>query len=138
MAKLPQRQKVTLLLFRRAEPDELLLVPIEARRMVRWALPFTEVEAEETPREAARLLALGLVEGDPVTMLDVGTSSEYRVKAGPHAGEWTERFHAVEVAVGTHAREGSWVPHYEAKAQSESPRAREAITRLREVARLKP
>lgn len=138
MAKLPIRQKVTLLLFRRANPDEILLVPLEAKRAVRWVVPFTEAVDGESAGEAARQLAEGYVGAEQLAALDLGMPATYRVKAGPSAGEWTERFHAIEVAADAPAADGRWVPHYEAKAQSELPRVRDAITRLREMARLKP
>lgn len=140
MPKLPARQKVTVVVFRRAGPDEILVVPRESKRVVRWALPSTEVVEGETARDAALQLAEGLVDGEAVTDLDLALDAAYRVAAGPSAGEWTERFFAVETEAGARALEGRWLPHYEAKAQAgaELPRVRDAITRLRETARLKP
>lgn len=140
MAKLPARQKVSVLCFRRAGPDEVLLVPREVRRTLQWGLPSAEAEAGETPRDVALRVAAELVGGVPVGDVDLGLGASYRVNAGPRAGEWKERFYGVEVAPDRRSREGTWMAHYDAKARSgaESPRVREAFTRLRELAKLKP
>jgi hypothetical protein len=140
VSKLPARQKATVLLFRRSAPDEILVVPREIKGSLRWSLPTEEMEAGESARVAARRIAGWFVRGDPVSEVDLGVGAEYRVGAGPRAGEWTERFHAIEVAPGTIAVEGKWLVHYDAKAEAgaDAPRVREAITRLREIAKLKP
>lgn len=129
---------MTLLLFRRANPDELLLVLLEAKRALNWTIPFTEVEENETAQDAARQLAESLTGRSSSDPLDLGSPAVYRVKDGPNAGEWTQRFLAVEVPIGTRAREGRWLPHYDAKAAADASKLKEAISRLREIARLKP
>lgn len=137
MAKLPARTKVHLLLFRRAGPDELLVVRREVKGAAPWALPSTEA-LDETAREAALRLAAEVARGAPLLDFDLGLPAEYRVKDGPRAGEWTERFHAVEMPPDSRARDGAWLPHYDAKAKVDAPRVRDAITRLRERAPLVP
>lgn len=140
MARLPARHKLVLLCFRRSDPDEILVVLREARGVVRWAFPSTEQEAGEHARDAALRLASQLVRGLAERAIDLGTGGVYRVSEGPSAGAWTERAFAIEVAPGSRALEGRWLPHYEAKAEAgaDAPRAREAVTRLREMAKLKP
>lgn len=139
VAKLPARTKVVVVLFRRAGPDEVLVTEREGKRPVAWGLPFTETEEGEGPLEAARAVAAELVAAEPVAEFDLGVDAEFRVKAGPRAGEWSERCFALEVPAGARALVGRWLPHYEAKAEAgDSPRSREAITRLRERAKLKP
>ena len=140
VAKLPARQKVTVLCFRRAQPDEVLVVAREAKGRPQWGLPSAESDAGESARAAALRLAADFLRGPVVADLDLAIKAEYRVAAGPRAGEWTERFFAVEAAPDCPAPDGQWLPHYEAKAASgaDTPRVREAFTRLRELARLRP
>lgn len=140
MPKLPPRQKVTTILFRRVGPDEILVVQREAKGARRLALPSGETLAGESWRDAARRISAGLVRAQPLAQIDLGAGAEYRVSAGPSAGEWTEHFQALEFAFDARASEGVWLPHYDAKAQAgaESPRVREAISRLREAAKLRP
>ncbi len=139
MAKLPAREKVNVLCFRRSSPDEILIVQREVKRAMQWGVPFAEVVGESAREEALDLVSL-LVRGDPLADFDLGGVATYRVKSGPRAGDWTERFHAVEVAPEARATGGRWAAHYDAKAMvgGETPRVREAITRLREAANLKP
>lgn len=139
MAKLPARQKVIVLCFRRSDPDEILVVQREAKGVAQWGLPTGEVEGRSA-RDAALRLVSEFVRSEPIGDFDLGGASEYRVGAGPRAGEWTERFYAVEMPVGSRAVEGRWFAHYDAKthAGADAPRVREAMTRLRELARLKP
>lgn len=140
MAKLPERQKVSVLCFRRVGPDEVLVVPLEVKRQLQWGVPSTETEPGESTQDAALRVAMQVSGQNVAESLDLGVEGSYRVKAGPRAGEWTERFHAVELAPERRPREGRWLPHYEAKALvgPDAPRVREAFTRLRELARLKP
>lgn len=140
MAKLPARQKVSIACFRRAGPDEILVVERESKGSLRWGLPSAECEAGESARDAALRLAARVVDGEPLRDLDLVVAAEYRVSAGPRAGAWTERFHGIEVEAGCRAIEGAWLVHYDAKARAgaDSPRVREALTRLRELAKLKP
>jgi hypothetical protein len=137
---LPARVKVTVLCFRRAGPDEVLVVPREVKRKLRWGLPSAEAEAGETARDVALKVAARVAGGPALQDLDLGIEAAYRVGAGPREGEWTERFFAVEVAPGRRASDGRWLPHYEAKVEAgaEAPRVREAFSQLRELARLKP
>lgn len=139
VAKLPARQKVSVLIFRRSSPDTILVVQREVKRGVQWSLPSSE-SGGESSRLTALSLAAELVSGDAIEDLDLGMDASYKVNNGPRAGQWTERFHAVEVAPDCRAVEGQWMPHYEAKAQAgaDAPRVREAVSRLRELARLKP
>lgn len=120
-------------------PDEILVVQQEVKRGVKWALPFTEA-GNESPRKTALGLASDLVDGEAIEDMDLAMDASYKVNNGPRAGQWTERFYAVEVAPGTRAREGQWMTHYEAKQQAgaDTPRVRDAVSRLRELARLKP
>ena len=131
-----------MLCFRRVGVDEVLVVPREVKGARYWGLPSAESAPAESAADAAlRVAAEVLGDQRGATSLDLGVSGTYRVSAGPRAGEWTERFHGVEVPPDRRARgEAMWVAHYEAKAfaGAESPRVREAFTRLRELARLKP
>lgn len=140
VAKLPPRLKVSVLCFRRAAVDEVLLVPREVKRSRQWGLPSVEAEAGEAPRDAALRVAAQLLRDEPLATLDLGVEATYRVSAGPRAGEWTERFVGVEVAASARSRDGEWMPHYEAKALAgaDAARVREAFSLLRELAPLKP
>jgi ADP-ribose pyrophosphatase YjhB (NUDIX family) len=137
MAKLPEVRKVTVLLFRRRSPDEILIVRKPGRN--EWILPWTVQENGEHADAAARRLATELTRGAPIATTSLAVSNAFVVKNGPSAGDWTETFVAVEL--GSDARgapDAQWLPHFEAKAQLITPKAREAITELRARVKLLP
>lgn len=139
MAKLPEMRKVTVLVFRRRGPDEILVVRKPSRDGREWAPPSTIAEDAETPETAARRLAGETTHGEPLAVLPLAVTNSYVVKNGPSAGSWTEHFYGIEVAPDARPAQGAaWRVHYEAKAESSAVKVREAITDLRARAKLLP
>ncbi|HWG89345.1 MAG TPA: hypothetical protein VNZ52_00700 [Candidatus Thermoplasmatota archaeon] len=138
MAKLPERRRVAVWIWRRGPPDELLTHPHVSKGREDWG----PLQVELAPGEhwpAALVRAVEQATGTkPLSVLDLELPNEFEVKHGPSAGAWKEKLFAAEVPAGTPAREGRWLVHYEAKAGASSPRARDGVTRLRERLRLKP
>jgi len=138
VAKLPTRRKSTVLVIRRGPPDELLFRASPSRARSGWEPLSAEVAPGETFETTARRLARDATDLARDAPVDLDLEARYAVRSGPAAGAWIERLYAFEAAPGAPAREGEWLVHYEAKARASTPRVRDAVTRLREQARLRP